>query len=520
MSGTFDEGGARSDSTGKRPVPTIEGTATEVSVEPGAQAPQDDSDSPEGRLVETEQDVTAEHDAETNDVSSHDDDPTVDDHEPPDADEDQVATKPADEGRSGDQSFVSRVLAWFAALFTHALAGLAGGLAVLAAIAWGYLPIDGLQNRDALNDMQTRIAALEAAPKTAENAAAIEGLKAQLAALESEAKDEKTLAVDSNEVRTLSTQVAQLETRLKSMAETAGRGRSVADAAAISRQVAEVEKRLDSQMQRKIQSELRAAIAQGGAGSVDSGSVDALKTEVADLNAKLKALTAATMDGNESTSLKPDVSALQRRLNEIEATLPSVLDAVDEEKAQTRKANSVIAFSALRDSVNSGRPYATELTTMSALSGGTEQLKALAEHENRGIPTVPMLALSFASLLEKARSETGDDPDLVSRLLGSAQSLVKVRRIDEQTDGTGPDAVLSRAQAELEAGNLRAAVLEVEKLEGPLAQLFGPWIDTALVRLDANTALQQLQEDLLVSLAGSDGVAEKADSATQDEEIE
>ncbi|MGD9262892.1 MAG: hypothetical protein PVG88_00990, partial [Methyloceanibacter sp.] len=90
----------------------------------------------------------------------------------------------------------------------------------------------------------------------------------------------------------------------------------------------------------------------------------------------------------------------------------------------------------------------------------------------------------------------------------------------EQTDGTGPDAVLSRAQAELEAGNLRAAVLEVEKLEGPLAQLFGPWIDTALVRLDANTALQQLQEDLLVSLAGSDGVAEKADSATQDEEIE
>ncbi|MGD9263142.1 MAG: hypothetical protein PVG88_02265, partial [Methyloceanibacter sp.] len=295
MSGTFDEGGARSDSTGKRPVPTIEGTATEVSVEPGAQAPQDDSDSPEGRLVETEQDVTAEHDAETNDVSSHDDDPTVDDHEPPDADEDQVATKPADEGRSGDQSFVSRVLAWFAALFTHALAGLAGGLAVLAAIAWGYLPIDGLQNRDALNDMQTRIAALEAAPKTAENAAAIEGLKAQLAALESEAKDEKTLAVDSNEVRTLSTQVAQLETRLKSITETAGRGRSVADAAAISRQVAEVEKRLDSQMQRKIQSELRAAIAQGGAGSVDSGSVDALKTEVADLNAKLKALTAATM---------------------------------------------------------------------------------------------------------------------------------------------------------------------------------------------------------------------------------
>ena len=136
-------------------------------------------------------------------------------------------------------------------------------------------------------------------------------------------------------------------------------------------------------------------------------------------------------------------------------------------------------------------------------------------------PVSPMLASSFATLLEKARAaETGDEPDLVSRLLGSAQSLVKVRRIDEQAEGSGPTAILARAQAELEAGNLREAVLQVEALEGPLAQLFGPWIDDALARLDANTALQQLQEALLVSLADSDGVAEKADTATQDEEIE
>ena len=262
-------------------------------------------------------------------------------------------------------------------------------------------------------------------------------------------------------------------------------------------------------------------MAQGGPESADIGSINALKSEVSDLNAKLKALTAATMEGNEGSSLKPELSALQRRLNEVETTLPSVLDAIDEENAQTRKANAIVAFSALRDSVNSGRPYVTELTTMSALSGGAEQLKVLAEHENTGIPTVPMLVSSFAALVEKARSaETGDEPDLVSRLLGSAQSLVKVRRIGEPTDGSGPDATVSRAQAELQAGNLREAVLEVEKLEGPLAQLFGPWIDEALARLDADTALQQLQEALLVSLADSVGVSDKADTATKDEEIE
>jgi predicted nucleic acid-binding Zn-ribbon protein len=515
MSGTFDEGGTGSDSTGKRPVPTIEGTATEVSVEPGAEESQDE------RSAAAEQDVTPEGDVETREVSRTDGDSHVDDGEPRDADADPVETKPVDNRGAGDQSFGSRVLAWFAALFTHALAGLAGGLAVLAALSWGYLPIGDLQEQSALNDIETRIAALEAAPKTAENAAALDGLKSRLATLESEAKDENTSAVDPREVKALSTQVAELETRLKSMAEATNDGGSVSDAAAINQQVAEVEQRLDKKIQSKIESEVRAAMTRGGAGSADIGSINALKTEVSDLNAKLKALTAATMDGNEGSSLKPEVSALQRRLNEIEATLPSLLDEVDEANAQTRKANSAIAVSALRDSVNSGRPYATELTTVSALSDGAEQLKALAEHENTGIPTVPMLASSFATLLEKARSaETGDEPDLVSRLLGSAQSLVKVRRIDEQAEGSGPTAILARAQAQLEAGNLREAVLQVEALEGPLAQLFGPWIDDALARLDANTALQQLQEALLVSLANSDGVAEKADTATQDEEIE
>ena len=54
---------------------------------------------------------------------------------------------------------------------------------------------------------------------------------------------------------------------------------------------------------------------------------------------------------------------------------------------------------------------------------------------------------------------------LVDSLMASAQSLVKIRRIDEQPTGEGPAATLARAKAALDQGDLAAAVKEVEMLD-------------------------------------------------------
>ncbi|MDJ0511864.1 MAG: mitofilin family membrane protein [Methyloceanibacter sp.] len=533
MSGTFDERGTESESTGKRPAPTIEGTATEVSVETdsdktkskAAEEQAAASDEPAAALGApgSAEDSGAE-DSGAEDSGAEDsgaEDSGAEDSAADDSQADEAASKP-DEGDGDDavsapepqrspteepteRSFGGRVLAFIAALFTHALAGLAGGLAVLAALVLGYLPINVPQEQRGLDSIEARIATLEAAPKTPDNAAALEALKSRLATLESAAGDPEAPTVNPAEVNALAAQVAQMEASLKSLADAAKDGSSVADAAAISQQVAEAEQRLDSQLTSKIQSEIKTALASGEGGAIDNQSVQALKSEVSDLNARLKALTEATMEGGDTSKLEPEVSAMQRRLNEIESTLPSLVDAIDAENAQTRKANLVIAFAGLRDAVNSGRPYATELATMSALSSDSEDLDGLVEYEDAGIPTVPMLATSFAALRDKALAAQGDsDPDLLGRLIGSAQSLVKVRRVGEEAEGNSAGAILARAGAKLEAGKLHEAILEVESLDGPQAVLFGSWIDEALARLDAKAALQQLQEDLLVSLVGTD----------------
>ena len=531
MSGTFDEKGTGSDSTDKRPAPTIEGTATEVSVEPGpeeSEAKPDDSktdapktDDPKAETLEagsagTDETVSDEPEGGAQDEDGADSDGTGD----ADGDSSAAEAQPVPASDPSGRSFGSRLLGWIGALFTHALAGLAGAVAVLAALTWGYLPISDPQqaNRDAI---ETRIAALESAPKTPDNAAALEALKERLAALESAAGNAAAPAVDPAEIKALATQVGQLEASLKSMAEAAKDGGSVADAAAISQQIAEAEQRLDSQIQAKIQSEVESALASGAATGADDETLAALKSDIDAIDAKLKALTAATMSAEEGSNLKPEISALERRLNEIETTIPSLEQAVDAENAQTRKANLALAYSGLREAVNAGRPYAPELAAMTALSTDTNDLEELAEYEHTGIPTVPMLTTTFASLRDQAlATEPEGEQDLLDRLVGSAQSLVKVRRIGEEAEGTGPDAVLARAAAKLEAGKLHEAVLEVEKLRGPQAKIFGPWIDDALARLDANTALQRLQDALLASLASSDGASQIAVPPTADEATE
>lgn len=501
MSGTFDERGTGTGASGKRPAPTIEGTATEVSVDaadgdakteapeaalPGTGAADDGPSLPGDDGIESRDEATE----------------TDDDEATPDGGNSERPPAAAPERRS----FGSRLLGGLATLFTHALAGVAGGLAVLAALSFGYLPSGSVKDAAGVGAIENRIAALESAPKTPDSASALETLKSRLATLESHTSEAREPSASPAEVEALSARVAQMETSFASMADAAKDGGDVTDAAAISQQVAEAEQRLDKQLQSKVQSEIQSALASGTAGSgSDTKAIETLKSEIAGIDAKLKALAEAELNADGVSKLMPDIAELEDRLGRIESTLPPLVNALDEENAQTRKASVAIAYASLREAVNAGRPFATELTTLTALSPGANDFGDLIEYEDRGIPTVSMLAASFGSLRDEvlsARSDAGAD-SLLGQLMGNAQALVKIRRIGEQAEGDSPDAVMARADADLETGNLQNAVIELERLDGRLAEIAGSWLADARARLDADATLQRLQDVLLVSLAGS-----------------
>jgi hypothetical protein len=491
MGGSFDNKGS-GDQAGKRPTPTIEGTATEVSVEPEAKEANKGANENEERDQSEDKDEAAE-DANVLPPNDGDEAKTTGEDEHP-----AETNKPRDGGR---RSFGAALLAAVTSFLTHAAAGLIGGLAVLAAIAWGYLPMSATADAPDLAPLEGRIAKLEAAPQTPDNREAIEKLETRVADLETKASDTPP------ELAALTDRVTQLESSLKSMAEAAKDGGSVADAAAISQQINEAEKRLDEKIE--------TALAEAKTGAeTDTTAIDSLKKELADVDAKLKALTEAEL-GSEEAQLLPEIAVLDERLRKIESTLPQLLEAVDEDINDTKRATLAIALANLRAAVDDGRPYADELAALTQLSPGTADFGSLLDYEDTGIPTMRALTASFEEAREDALStqQSSGDASIIDRLLGSAESLVKIRRIDEAAEGDQPDAVLARAGAKLEQGDLGAAVNEVETLQGAPREAFTKWLDAAQARLDAEVTLQRLQNILLVSLGGS-GAVEK----TQEQE--
>ncbi len=449
MADTFGD----QDKGGKRPAPTIEGVATEVNVEP-ASGPS--AAAGVSTAAETE---PPPHPADGNASSRR-----------------QTAPPPASPAE-------------LKTFLTHMAAGLLGGLVgiVALAFAWGGLSWEGSEQAagPALSGLAQRVAKLEANPPTADGET-LKALGERLAAVEARAPQAPPDLTDLN------ARVDSLELSLKTLANTAAKGGSVPDAAALNTAVGAAEQRL--------QTKLDAAL--GDVATVDKTAIDDLEQEVAELKKRIGSLG----ENGASAGAAPtdsELAALKARIGKLEAALPALTAAVDAGASQTKGAALTLAFANLRDAVAAGHPYATELAALITLAPEDSGLAALASHADAGIPTLPELVRSFAAASETAlaSASTPAGASYVDSLLQSVQSLVKIRRIDANATGDDPSAVLARARADLDQGDLGLAAKEVEGLSGAPREAFAVWLDQARSRLAADDTMNRLESTLLASLA-------------------
>ena len=87
-------------------------------------------------------------------------------------------------------------------------------------------------------------------------------------------------------------------------------------------------------------------------------------------------------------------------------------------------------------------------------------------------------------------------------MMASAKSAISIRRIGADATGDEPAAVLARAEAALNQGDLAAAIKEVESLPAPSRDAFAGWLADAQARASANDTLSKLESTVLVSLGG------------------
>jgi hypothetical protein len=443
----------------KRPAQTIEGTATELSVEraPNGEGPAEPEPASGGR-------------------------------------EDRPHLAAAEGGEAGAVPPPRTSLSELKGFVTHLAAGLLGGLVgvVAVALAWGGLTTSDERGAPAIAALEQRLVKLEAVPAPSGSSEAISQLESRIAALEQSGKETSPERAD------LAARIAQLETSLKALAETANDGGSVASAAAINQQIAEAEQRLNAK--------IADALAAGE--TANDSAIKQLQSDIAELKAKMGALADAELGTGVPTELGPELAALTERIAKIETALPELVGAIGKQAAGAKSAAIAIAFANLRAAVSDGRPYAAELDTIGTLAPDLGDLGVLPAYAEGGIPTLPELARSFATAKDSAPAAPApaSGGSLVDSLMASAESLVKIRRIDDAATGEGAAATLARAKAELDKGDLAAAAKDVEMLDGASRDAFSAWLGQAHARLSADETLTRLEGLLLVSMGADASV--------------
>ncbi|NUB06552.1 hypothetical protein FW320_10260 [Azospirillum sp. Vi22] len=204
--------------------------------------------------------------------------------------------------------------------------------------------------------------------------------------------------------------------------------------------------------------------------------------------------------------IRQDVDALKQELAAVNQVVETRRDAAT--AAQTL----VLAAGQLRSALAAGQPFQQELQAVRAVASGdaqvTQPLEAVAGYAAKGVPTQPQLTDRFSAMASDiVRADNqGEGNDWVEQVTGKIATLVTVRRSGGDAVGDGASAVVARAEAALQAGNLGGAVNELAALKGPAAQVAAPWIADAKARLAANEAGQQLTNRAIGLLSQSAGV--------------
>jgi hypothetical protein len=320
---------------------------------------------------------------------------------------------------------------------------------------------------------ETEAALIELRSATEAQAARVGALESALAAL----RDEVAAVPDATSA------VAAIQEDLRGQ---------VAEAAAAASQATERLGDLDRQLG-EFASRIDELAMRPMPGGLDAASLDAELSEFrGELSAAVEAARAEIVQAQE------EAAAIAARAAEDAAAQEA---AAAEEAEATRAAAEAAARAAARDAavsrilaaLESGEPYDRDVATLE----GVEIPEALSAPAANGVPTLAALAETYpeaarAALDASIRANAGDDP--VDRFTAFLRVQTGARSLEPRV-GDDPDAILSRAEAAVRAGDLDTALSELSTLPDAGQAEMGGWIQSARTRLDALSAAQSLLQN-------------------------
>lgn len=323
-----------------------------------------------------------------------------------------------------------------------------------------------------LSGIETRLEALEAAQ------ASVASLQERLAALEAGGGADTATAptVTQADLDAVRDEVASLADSLAALGSApAGSTPAVADAAgteALASELGELEQRL--------------SVIENSAG--DAGAT------TRDLRDSLEALR------DRMAALASETDALSSRIEAVASAAEAQQSQADADAAQ--KAALVLALGRLRDVAATGAAFPGAWNSVVELGVDADAHPAIADAAQHGVPTTDELRLRFPAVADAALTaeRIGGDDTWYGAAFQRLGNLVSVRRVGE-VEGTGVEAIVTRAEFRLQEGNLEAALAELDGLSGPPAEAVAPWRATAQSRLDLEQAIRALQQGVFQNMS-------------------
>ncbi|HEX8570033.1 MAG TPA: hypothetical protein VF699_08940 [Caulobacteraceae bacterium] len=185
------------------------------------------------------------------------------------------------------------------------------------------------------------------------------------------------------------------------------------------------------------------------------------------------AVASAPLSGPVITAdaLGEDGSGLAARISRLEA-----------DQARTaRAAVAGLAAASLSEAAQSPAGFADALAAAERVLPASPDLAALRRLAPAGAPTRAALVASYPEAAARAAAAArapSEEPGLLSSVSRALARLVSVRRTGE-VSGSGPDALLARAEARLEAGDFDGALDQLASLPGPARDAMAGWLNRA-----------------------------------------
>lgn len=169
----------------------------------------------------------------------------------------------------------------------------------------------------------------------------------------------------------------------------------------------------------------------------------------------------------------------------------------------SQAAAAALAASAVVEATQGSGPFADELSSLRAISPPSPELQALARLAAAGAPSRTALAASYPDYAARAASAAralGDRAGLGDRIVYELSRVVTLRQVGDVA-GDGVDAVLARAERQVEDGDLDRALRTLDKLPAGAKDAMAPWRNRAERRAEIDRNAFALRARALQTLA-------------------